>query len=343
MAKQKLENVGEEQDLDVTFEDFSNPESTTDAEETSQDPEGEVTHESEPEPEPTAEETSQTEQDLENAGINRSDKSAQAEKRRETTALMTDVRKLGEAHGAGKTSMIGLAERVTEAAMKRAIAPSDAGNIYDKFRDAANKKGQIDDSGVIPDDAVSENAPIMSSEESRLAQVSKLGNFIELGNKFDVDASDLVRRARNIHLEQLKGDRKTLMKGSTYTILVSVASANVKRKSNQGVMTDDEIHKHLWRPAPVETPKDGIAKLEQALDAVKAAKKGSKEREAILNPRLDDIISELRQAIGEEDPARLQAIEDEEAKAEADRKAKEDAKQLKEDERNAAKRSRKAA
>jgi hypothetical protein len=301
------------------FEDFSNEE------EGRVDAESEVTSEASP----TPEEEAQTQADLEAAGIGHNEAEEGKKTRTEVRALYKDIKLLGEAHGAGKTSMIGLAERVTKSAMKRAIASKDAEDLYDRFREAAEKRGQLDDAGVIPDAAVIENAKIQTNEESRNAQVSKLRNFIELGNKFDETAYDLVRRARNIHLELLGKDRKTLKKGSTYTILVSVASANVKRNMSLGVMTDDEIHKHLYVPAPMEQPKDGVAKLEQALQAVQAAKKGSsgdKGREPISNPRLDTIITELRSAIGEEDPARLQAILDEEAREEAERIAKEDAK-----------------
>ena len=314
--RNKIVNVGEAtedaNDAEVTFEDFSNPEN-------------EVTQESEP----TPEEQAQEQEDLEAAGVNVSEAETAKNTRNEQRALYKDVKALGEAHGAGKTSMIGLAERVTQSAMKRAIAPDDAGAIYDKFRDAAEKRGQLDDTGVIPDAAVMENAPIQTSEDSRKAQISKLRNFIELGNKFDETAYDLIRRARNIHLELLGKDRTTLKKGSTYTILVSVANKNKERKASLGVMTDEEIHTHLYVPAPVEQPKDGIAKLEQALQAVQAAKKGStgdKGREPISNPRLDVIIGELRQAIGEEDPARLEAIEADEQAEEAERVRKEDEK-----------------
>ena len=335
MVKQKLDNVGEE--AEVIFEDFSQPDETTDGSAVN-DP---ATPESEPAP--TPEEDAQTEADLDAAGVNTSEKDAARARRIETTALYRDVKALGKAHGAGKTSMIGLAQRITASAMKRAIAPDDAGDIYDEFREAANTKAELPDVGVIPDAAVSENAPIETNDESRQTQVSKLRNFIELGNKFDETASELIQQGLSTHIKLLAGDRKTLMKGSTYTILVSLASANAKRKTSQGVMTEDEIEKHLYRAPAAETPKDGVAKLEQALEAVKAAKKGAKEREAILNPRLDDIISELRQAIGEEDPSRLAAIEAEEDEAEAERKRKEDAKNLREDLRNEKKANKKKA
>ena len=322
MAKQKLENVGE--DNEVVFEDFSQPETTTDENGEAPENEAAATQQSEAaDPSPTEE---PTDEELEAAGVNISEKEAQRAKRIETTALMKDVRKLGAAHGGGKTSMIGLAQRITQSAMKRAIAPDDAGGIYDEFREAADTKAELPDVGIVPDTAVSENAPIESNEDSRQAQISKLRNFIELGNKFDETAGDLVRRGLNTHIKLLAGDRKTLMKGSTYTILVSLAGANAKRKNSQGVMTDDEIEKHLYRAPTPEKPKDGVAKLEQALAAVQAAKKGASEREAILNPRLDTIIGELRQAIGEEDPQRLAAIEAEEKAAEEERIRKEDAK-----------------
>ena len=328
MAKVKLDNVGEApaEDTEVTFEDFSNPEDAEVGTPVAKEY-GDAAEDASPTQESVAE---PSDEELEAGGVNINEKDAQKKKRAEHKALMGDLKKLGEAHGAGKTSMIGLAERVTQAAMKDAIAPDDAGMIYDKFREAANNRGQLEDAGIIPDAAVMERAPIQTNDESRQAQVSKLRNFIELGVRFDETAYDLVRRARNIHIGLLAGDRLTLQKGSTYTILTGVASANAKRKVSQGVMTDAEIHQHLFRPAPADKPKDGVAKLEDALLAVQAAKKGSRSadnpRPAIDNPRLDTIIGELRQAIGEEDPARLQKILDEEAKAEAERIRKEDEK-----------------
>lgn len=347
VRKVTLQNVGEEpmeDTLDVVFEDQSNPEVVESeggfapgalehiqGEAQPHAVGAEVPQHSESETngdeEPTAEEQAQTEADLEAAGVNISEAQEEKVRRREYKALIKDVKEYGANKGVGATSMINLAERVTEAAMKHAIYPDDGNAIYDAFAEARDKKGQLDDVGAVPDEANMEKAPNQSTEDSYNSQLSKIKSFIKLGNKHDKSAGDLVRRVRNIHIGLLKGDRETLKKGSTYTIMTSLASANEKRTTAQGVMTDQEIRDYLYVAPKPETAKDGIGKMEDALASCKAARKGGKDRDPIDNVHLDNAISELRQAIGECDPARLAEIDKKEAEAEAERIQKEEEKE----------------
>ena len=324
MVRKPIENTGELPDLDDVFVDEPASEATQEAPEAS------------PPPAPTEEE----QEDLENAGINISEADEKRTRARQRKAFDKEIEKLGIAHGSGKKSMISLAERITEAAMNKTISATDAEAIYDNFREAADTKGQLEDAGVIPDAAVEENAPIESSEDSRTTQLSKLRNFIELGNKFDDKqsggAADLIRRARNIHIGLLSKDRKTLKKGSTYTILVSVATNNKHRKQAQGVMTDAEIHEFLSVPAKPEKASDEWSKIEQALNAAVAGRKGGRERPAIDSPHLDAAIEELRACLGEGAPERLKELD-----AEEDKKIREA--NDREDKKNAAKGGRKKA
>lgn len=318
MAKVKLENVGEDNDADVdlgvVFEDQTNSESET-----------VVTDEAAP----SADEEAQTEADLEAAGVNIDEAQEEKVRAREKRALMTAVKQYGGLYGGGKTAMINLAERVTEAAMKKAIDGSNVEEIYKAYKEAADKKGQLDDAGIIPDTATMEKAPVQTNEDSYKSQLSKLGHFVTLGNKFDEDAGDFVRRVRNIHIKLLEGDRSTLKVGSTYSIMSQLASVCHKRNVTQGVMTDSEIHDWLYVPKVENAPVTGPKKILDALIAAESAKKGGKEREGIDNVHLDAAILELQQALGEVGKELLDAHVAEKAKAEADAQAKADAKAAK--------------
>lgn len=307
--KAVLENVGEvnenENENEVVFEDQSQ--------------DGEVTHESNT---GLDAEDAQTEADMEAAGVNVSEQDEEKARKRQYRLLIKDVGAIGTAYGAGKTSMISLAERVTEAAMKKAVYPDDAEALYDKFKESADAKATMDDAGIVPDAATAEKPDSKSEEQSRASQLSKLKSFIKLGNKFNDDAGDLIRRARNIHLDLLKGDRKGVKKGSTYSILTAIAGANEKRNvKTQNVMTDSEIHEYLAVPVKDDTPADGPKKLLDALLAARAARNGSRDgsRAPIENAHLDTAINELQAALGEVAPDVLANHEAEEAAKQAKR------------------------
>ena len=292
---------------------------------------GEATQQSEPVNEGPTEPSEQEQADLEAAGVNTDEVNETKARKREHKLLMKDLKEYGTLYGGGKTSMINLAERVVESAMKKAISPADAGNVYDTFKKAAEAKATMDTGDVIPDAAAEENAPIATNEESYKAQVRKIEDFIALGNTFDDSedgASDLIRRARNIHIKLLEGNRETVKKGSTYTILTGIAAAHVgrqaKRKVSQGPMTDDEIHKHLWvEPKPENQPADEWSKVEQALAAANSAQRGGRGEnprpaitaDTLAGKHLQEAIESLRQCLGEGAPERLQKMEAAEAEA----------------------------
>ena len=269
----------------------------------------------------------QEEHDAEAAGVNIDEKAEKKIRNTELKALKKDLKELGTLYGGGKTSMINVAERVTQAAMKKAVSLADAENIYDLFHNAAEAKATIDDAGVVPDAAVEEKPLSKDAAENKKQQVRKFEQFIELGNKFDETAEDLIRRARNIHLKALAGNRDTVKPGSTYTILVAIARANKTRKESQGVMSDQEINDYLYvAPKPENAQADEWKKVEQAIDAVQAALRGGRgdnarapiEAHTVPGQHLLRALEELRQALGAGAPERLDALD----KAESDRAQK---------------------
>jgi hypothetical protein len=273
--------------------------------------------------------TAQDQADQEAAGINATAKDDEAAKKRSYRALLKDVGVTGADYGAGKTSMIRLAEVVTEGAMQDIISPEHADEIYDKFRAAADLKGTIEDAGLVPDEATMEHAPVVNGEDkSRAQQLSKLRAFIKLGNKFTDDAGDLVRRARNIHLGLLAGDRKTLKPGSTYTWLYAVATAQLKHATTTKtthVFSDAEINALMSQPVTEPVAKEGADKLLDAIIAAKAAQNGSAERAPVPSDELTTAIEYLTAALAAVDPNKLNEYEAKLAEA-ADKKAEAEAK-----------------
>jgi hypothetical protein len=237
---------------------------------------------------------------------------------REKRALLKDVGNIGAAYGAGKASMISLAERVTEAAMSGSINPKDAEDIYNRFTEKADAKATLDDlPAPVSEAAISEKPAQVDDVKTKKQQLSKLRSFIKLGNEYEEDGLDIVRRARNIHLRMLGGDRKAVMQGSTYTILVAVATAQVR--DGKGVpMTDDEIEDFLGVDVHEKAPADGMKKLEDALNSARAAQRGGKERAPIVSDNLDIAIGALRAAIAEQPngEAKLKEMDDKVAKQE---------------------------
>jgi hypothetical protein len=258
-------------------------------------------------------ETAQDAADQEAAGVNMSDKDIEKARKAGMRALQADVVQAGADYGAGHTSMIRLAEVVTEAAMKDIISPEHADELYDKFRAAADKKATMDDVGIVPDEATMDRPPVQDGEDkSRSAQLSKLRAFIKLGNKFVDDGSDIIRRARNIHVGLLRGDRKTLKAGSTHVWLYAIAVAQLKHATStktMHVLTDDEMRALMTQAAKDPTVKEGADKLLDAIIAAKAARNGSAERAPVPSDELDAAIDLLQQALAAVDPDKLNDYE----------------------------------
>lgn len=234
-------------------------------------------------------------------GDNEDDQSSDRAKRREKNALLREVGKIGEQYGAGKTSMISLAEAVVEAAQAKTIGPNDADELYQRFKKGADAKAVLDDAGIVPDLATVEKGGV-DDDKSKTQQTSKLRTFIKLGNQYEDDASDLIRRARNTHLELLKGDRKLVMAGSTYTVLCGVAAQHVGEKGkarNNAIMDDAELRGFMAVEPRDTKVKDSAQKLLDALVTAEAARRGSDERAPITSAHLDDAIESLRMAFGD--------------------------------------------
>lgn len=248
-------------------------------------------------------------------------------------ALKGKVQKLGELHGGGKTSMIALAEVVTEAAQDGALTVEQVPEIYDRFKAGATKASTYEDAGEVSDEAALGAAPAKSIEQ----QLSKLRQFVILGGKYESDALDLVRKARNMHIELLRaanGDaevKKGIKPGSTYSVLVDVARAQLKKQKDaveagkkSGVkhtglaplLSDNELRSIMTQEVKDPVDKTGEDKLLDTLILAKATAKGSDKRNAITCEELDNAISWLRAALGKVAPDLLAQHESDIAQAE---------------------------
>ena len=255
--------------------------------------------------------------------------------------LKSDAQKLGLVYGGGKTSMIALAEIVTEAAQDRAITPEQTKDVYDRFKAGVSKASSYEDAGEVPDDAAMGSAPAKSIEQ----QLSKLRQFVILGNTYQFDALDLVRKARNMHIEMLRaanGDanvKKGIKPGSTYSIMVDVARAQLgkhkkaveaakaagqKMAGNAPTLTDDELRDCMTQAVNEPVDKTGEDYLLDTLIKAKATFKGSDKRNAITSDELSNAIEWLRAALGKAAPELLSKHDAEElAAVEAKRAAAE--------------------
>lgn len=247
---------------------------------------------------------------------------------REKRTFLKEVAKIGERYGLGKVSMIELAEATTEVAASKTIGLADAAEIYKRFKDRANAKATLDDNALpVPEVATVENTGKFDEDDSTKQQVSKVRSFIKIGNIYERDGIDLVRRARNVHLKMLASgqDRKTIKSGSTYTILVAVAGQHVGDDKNPRVtpMSDDEIEAYLTIDPTTKAAPTALDKLMQALNATQAAQKGSDHRAPADGDWVNTALDALRQSIAEQDGgADLLAKEEAKTQARLDKQAK---------------------
>ena len=271
-------------------------------------------------------------------------------------ALKRTVMGLGAQHGAGKTSMIALAEAVVEAAQDNILTPDLVGDIYDKFREGVTAKSTYEDAGVVPDEAAMERIGNADQDKSREQQLSKLRQFIHLGNKYDTDALDLIRKARNMHIDLLRqalgsaDAKKGVKPGSTYSIMVDVARAQLKKQKDAleagrksgvkhtglaPVLTDDELSALMTQPVKETQPMTGEEKLLAAYLTALAAEKGGKERNPVPSDELSNAIQWLRAALAVTAPELLKEHEDSIAQSEQAKADKEQAKAEREAEKRA--------
>jgi hypothetical protein len=259
--------------------------------------------------------------------------------------LKKKVQEIGELHGGGKTSMIKLAEIVTEYAQDGAITVEQVPEIYDRFKAGAVKGSTMAEIGEVSDEAAMGMAPAKSIEQ----QLSKLRQFVILGGKYESDALDLVYKARNMHIELLRaaiGDaelKKGVKPGSTYSVLVDVARAQLKKQKEAveagkksgvkhtglaPVLTDAELRDLMTQEVKEPVDKSGEDYLLDTLIKARATAKGSDKRNAITCEELDNAIEWLRAAMGKVAPDALAAYDAEERAA---LQAKADAKQAKDE------------
>lgn len=276
-----------------------------------------------------------------NGGVDHQDNKQQmVSPRQQYNALKRTVTALGAQHGAGKTSMIALAEAVTEAAQDNVINDTNVAEIYDKFREGVAAKSTYEDAGVVPDEAAMERAPIENGDKSRDQQLSKLRQFIHLGNKYETDALDLIRKARNMHIDLLRQAagsveaKRGIKPGSTYSVLVDVARAQLKKQKEAveagrksgvkhtglaPVLTDAELSALMSQEVKETAPMTGEEKLLSAYLTALAAEKGGKERNPVPSEQLSNAIEWLRQALSVTAPDLLKEHEDKVAKSEQDK------------------------
>jgi hypothetical protein len=175
-------------------------------------------------------------------------------------------------------------------------------------------------------------APAKSIEQ----QLSKLRQFVILGGKYESDALDLVRKARNMHIELLRaanGDaevKKGIKPGSTYSVLVDVARAQLKKQKDAveagkksgvkhtglaPVLSDNELRALMTQEVKDPVDKTGEDYLLDTLIKARATFKGSDKRNAITVEELQYAIDYLRLAMGKVAPDMLAAYDAEEAAA----------------------------
>jgi len=306
MARKALNTGNEAEESEVVFEDASNPEAEVTADM--------VTPEGEPSGETNEQIDARVEADLDAAGINIDAADAKRTTARQRRNLMKKIGDIGEAYGAGKTSMIELAQEVTEAAVNRTIGESDAEDLYKTFRARADKRATTD-AGVVPD----EEAVIGSLDQ----QVSKVRSFIKLGNSMD-EGLDIVSRAIAVHLAAKDANPKAVMKGSTYTVIGSIVTEQLRPTYGGAAMTNEQMHAHIARDVIEKGPPTAADKVRAALDSAIAAQKGSSSdkhpRAPLVSQHLEDAIDALYRALGDASPAAQQAFDQElaDAKAKAD-------------------------
>jgi hypothetical protein len=235
-------------------------------------------------------------------------------------ALKSKVQGLGKTLGGGKTSMIALAEAVTEAAQDGTITSEQVGEIYDQFKAGVTKGSTYADAGEVSDDAAMGMAPAKSIEQ----QLSKLRQFIYLGGKYETDALDLIMKARNMHIEMLRAAnnggtdkekaelKKGIKPGSTYSVLVDVARAQLKKNKDAldaakaaktthtlaPVLTDAELRALMTQEVIDPVDKTGEDYLLDTLIKAKATQRGSNTRNQITVEELQYAIDYLRLALG---------------------------------------------
>jgi cob(I)alamin adenosyltransferase len=240
--------------------------------------------------------------------------------------------------------MIKLAEEVTEAAQDGAITVEQIPEIYDQFKTGVTKASTYEDAGEVSDEAAMGMAPAKSIEQ----QLSKLRQFVILGGKYESDALDLIRKARNMHIELLRsanGDaevKKGIKPGSTYTVMVDVARAQLKKNKDAldaaklaktphtlaPLLDDRELHSLMTQEVREPVDKTGEDYLLDTLIKARATAKGSDKRNAITCEELDNAIQWLRAAMGKVAPDMLAAYDADEAAA---HQAREDAKRAKQE------------
>jgi hypothetical protein len=160
-------------------------------------------------------------------------------------------------------------------------------------------------------------------------QVSKLQTFIKLGNAMD-EAVDIVARAIGVHLAAKQVNPKAVMPGSTYTVLGSIVTEQLRPAYGGAPMTNEQMHTHIARDVLEKGPPTAADKVRAALDSAIAARKGHSSakhvRPPVISPNLDDAIDALYRALGDASPAAQAAYDKELADAEAERLAAEEKK-----------------
>ena len=229
------------------------------------------------------------------------------------------VQKLGELHGGGKTRMIALAEVVTEAAQDGVVTVEQSARNLRPLQGWRDQGVNLRGRGR----SLRRSGAWRGSGEVNRAAVSKLRQFVILGDKYESDALDLVRKARNMHIELLRaanGDaevKKGIKPGSTYSVLVDVAraqlgkqkktveagkKAGVKSTALAPLLTNDEMRTIMTQEVNEPVDKTGEDYLLDTLIIAKATVKGSDKRNAITCEELDNAISWLRAALGKVAP-----------------------------------------
>lgn len=221
---------------------------------------------------------------------------------------LREVKRIGAVDGRGRKAKLNFMETVVEGAMDHnSIVQSDAKRFHDSFVKASNEKAMFED-GSVPYDADVDAAKNPKSLDSQLDKVKAL---IRLGNAFvdeDRKATDIVRRARKLHIDLLAdaSAKARLKYKSTYEAVVAIARSQFKDEYAGLPLTDEQMHA-VWQ-GKEKPAKTGLDYLYAALDNIKLARKGKEAkddvpgRDPVLHDNLPMAERNIHSVLAELDP-----------------------------------------
>lgn len=192
-----------------------------------------------------------------------------------------DITHAGKQYGQGANARPVMAAKAVQAANRMVgVTSQDAAHFYTLFQTAAHRAKGLEYSAI--------------KESSFRQQVSKLTQFLKLGELVHVDGEDVFERAAD-RIRALGALNPTPLKGSAYDNLCNVARAQLK--SPDVALTDEEIEGVL---VTEKKPETAIEKLARHYAQLGKLQYEGDDNNAPLNlPALDETLANLKEAITE--------------------------------------------